>query len=79
MQVLYLFELGEVRLCGYCGMHWAAVAGTCSCHWVENACGPLRSSLRTAGAHALARLALGGLGDLVDLWSGGNKEKQSEL
>lgn len=69
--MLYLSELGEVRLCGYCGMNWTAVAGTCSCHWAMNVCGPLRSSLRTAGAHASAHLAPGGLGDRVDLWSEG--------
>lgn len=33
--------------------------------------GPLRSSLHTADAHALARLAPGGLEDLVDLWTEG--------
>lgn len=67
--MLYLSERGEVRLCG---LSWAAVAGTCSCHWAENACGPLRSSSRTVIAHPLARLAAGGLGDLLELWSEGH-------
>lgn len=65
--MLYLSERGEVRLCGCCGLSWAAAAGTCSCHWAENACGPLRSFSHTVSAHPLARLAAGGLGDLLEL------------